>query len=148
MKDLNDKSDLPMDVLKLKYGGDLHSIDATTYINSLIQFTTVVQEINKDLDPDKKLDVRINANKEGSFVVDILFVAQDVIGQLRSVFTIDNAHYLTQVTSAITGFYKVAQFLKGKKPKAVVENNDGKVTIQNNENATIVINNGIQVAKA
>lgn len=133
------KEDHGMDVLKLKYGGDSHSIDANTYINSLIHFTTIVQEVNKEIDIDKKVDVRIQANRPGSFVVDLVVVTQDIAGQLRSMFTAENVKYATTVINAVTGVYKIAQFLKGKKANAVVTNKDGTVIIHSNH-GTININ--------
>lgn len=44
--------------IKLKFDGQTHQIDANTLINCLIHFSTIIQQVNQDLEPSVTIDVR------------------------------------------------------------------------------------------
>ena len=142
-------NDLDMEVMKVKYGGG-NEIAANTYINSLIHFTTVVQEVNKNLDKDKKIEVKIKANREGSFIVDFFIEASNIIDGIKSIFSDESVSYAANVIAVVTVVYNVAKHLKGKKPKEItsnkdatlrIENNDGQVQVFDFRGANIYLNN-------
>jgi hypothetical protein len=121
-----------MEILKIRYDGQNHLIDANTYINSLIHFTTVVNEVNKELAPDKKIEIKILANDKGSFIVDMLIISQDILGQIKNVFTAENLKYGGTIATTVVNVFKLAKFLGGSKPKEKIENSNNTVTITNN----------------
>ena len=137
--------------IKIKFDGESHMIEANTFINSLIHFTAVVQEANSDLAPDKKVEIKIKANKEGSFEVELVLVSFTVIDVVRSVFSADNVTYVAALGGVVGTIYKTAKFLLGKKPKAIsapdkdnivtITNHNGDVNTFDFRGATIYLNN-------
>lgn len=47
-----------MQELKIKFGGQSHQIEANTFLDTLLNFTTVVQEFNREFNSDKKIEVK------------------------------------------------------------------------------------------
>ena len=128
--------DLEMQEMKIKFDGKTHLIDANTLINSMIHFTNLIQEINKDISNDtKKLEIKVKALPEGSFIVDFLLQAHDLIGKVKSVFIPDAVPYINELKGAIKEVYDVAKFLLGENPKKV-EHDGNKITITKN-NGTV-----------
>lgn len=125
-----------MQAMKIKFDGQTHMIEANTFINSLIHFTTVVQEVNKELDPDKKVEVKIKANKEGSFIVDIVIQAQSALETVKGLFSNDNVQYAAGLVTVLGSVYGVAKFLGGKKPNDVITADENTLKIENN-NGTV-----------
>lgn len=132
---------LYMDDLKLKFGSDTHQIDANTLINNLLHFTNIVQEVNKELGTNRKIDIKINALQEGSFLVHIM-LQSNLINQLGDIFTAENIKIAGSIVTVVGGIYKAAVFLRGKKP-VVVESNDKTTTIKNESGNVTVIDNRV-----
>lgn len=127
-------------------------IDANTLINSLIHFTNIVQEVNKELSGDKKVEVKIKASKEGSYIVDLVIASTNIIDHVTTFFSRDNIEYAANIVEVVVGVYGAAKFLRGKKPKRIentgdnnvtVENNTGEITVLDLRGATIYINNPV-----
>lgn len=116
--------------MKIKYDGG-NTIDANTYINSLIHFTTIVQEVNKELSSENKVEVQIKANKPGSFMVDVLIQSIND-GSLKHIFSKDNLDYAKTIIQTVAEVYKVAKHLMGNKPKEIKSDNDSIIRIENN----------------
>lgn len=123
-------------------GGSLgyaSQIDANTFINYLFHFNTLVQEINKEIAPNRKISVKINALSKGSFLVDIeLQSAFDIVKQL--VLSVAGRADLSSIMSILSGLITIKQFLGGKKPeniesigdKVTVHSQGGSVTVNYN----------------
>jgi len=133
--------------LKLKYGGG-NAIDANTYINSLLHFTNVVHEVNNTIHPDKRIEVKIKAQSEGSFIVDLVVQSAGVVENLKNLFSAEAVGYIADICELVGMTYAVAKFLKGKKPKEVVSdgesakiiNQDGEVNYFDLRGANIYLN--------
>ena len=130
-----------MDDLKLKFGGDTHQIDANTLINNLLHFTKIVQEVNKELNTNRKIEVKINALNEGSFLVHIL-LQSNLLGQIGDFFTKENLEIAGGIVTVVGGIYGAAKFLKGKKPD-VISSNSTTTTIKNEVGNTTTIDNRV-----
>lgn len=46
---------------KIKFDGEKHQIDANLLVNNLIHTTSIIQEINRNFDSGKKIDIQIKA---------------------------------------------------------------------------------------
>ncbi|MFN8298997.1 MAG: hypothetical protein U0T75_07835 [Chitinophagales bacterium] len=125
-----------MEALKIKFDGEGHQIDANTYINSLLHFTNLVQELNSELSSDNKVEIKINANAEGSFIVDLSLITST----LSSLFSAENVSYVANLVGVLGGVYALHSWLKGEKPKEI-KNIDGKTQITNNNGNITVIDN-------
>jgi hypothetical protein len=135
--------------MKIKYNGG-NTIEANTYINSLIHFTNVVQDVNKSLSKTNKIEVHIKANDKGSFIVDLIVQCVNFKDEIKGIFTKDHISYAKEVISTVGEVYKVAKHLMGSKPKTVVSDKDATIKIENNNGnvqvfdyrgATIYMNN-------
>ena len=68
--------------MQLEFEGQTHSIDANTLVNILIHYQSVVTEANKQLSGGaREVTLKVNALKQGSFVVDVS-VAQNIVEQV------------------------------------------------------------------
>ena len=126
--------------IKIKFDGQTHQIEANTLINSLLHFTTVVQEINKDLKTNKNVEIKINALPEGSFLVHFTLEATSVLQEAIDMFAGHKATALASLITITGGVYTIAKFLKGKKPQSIETKGDN-TTIINGDGDSLVIGN-------
>ncbi len=54
---------------KLKFGGKLNEVDASTLGYSLLNITNLVQEVNQELATGQKIEIKVKAHAPGSFLV-------------------------------------------------------------------------------
>ena len=134
-------NDVLMDDFKIKFDGDTHQIDANTLINSLLHFTNITQEVNKELGTDRKIEIKVNALKEGSFLVHII-LQSSIIEAVGNMFTKENLEIAGSIVTVVGGLYGAAKFLKGKEPK-VLESNDNSVKIENTQGDVTYIDNRV-----
>lgn len=127
------------DDFRIKFEGQTHQIDANTFINYLLHFNTLVQEVNRELAPERKIRVKINALEPGSF--DVAIELQSYLLQAWSLLTNEkNVSYLNNIMGIISGLIALKLFLKGDaKPTTVVQSADGKITIVSPDGSTLVI---------
>lgn len=109
---------------KIKFDGQLHQVDVNTLLNSLFNITAILQEINNEIEPGEKLNIKVNAFTTGSFNIDL----QLVQGMVKSIFSKDNVNYVVDV---LVGIFTIKQLFKGKKVETVIELDDGKLKIGN-----------------
>lgn len=55
------------DELVIHYGGQLHSVEANTFANSLVSLSRIIEEISYFKYPDFKVEIRVEALAQGSF---------------------------------------------------------------------------------
>lgn len=129
-----------MEDLKIKFDGETHQIEANTLINSLLHFTTIVQEVNKDLKTNKKIEVKINALPEGSFLIHLTLEAAGFLQQARDIFAGPTASAIANIIEITGGIYLTYRFLKGKKPTSI-EATENSTTITNESGDKLTIQN-------
>src|SRR6266545_6027573 len=66
---------------KLKFGGEPNSIDAETLGYSLVNITSIISEINQQIEPSQPIDIKVKAHGEGSFIVHLALLPSE-LGQL------------------------------------------------------------------
>ena len=126
---------------KLKFGGGSHEIDVHTLIGVLISSTDILQEINKEIAPDKKLEVKIQALAPGSFLVHIELNLTLLQG-LADFFTMENAAHAGVLLGAFVDLIDLHKFLKGEVGKTE-QANGNTLTITNNNGQLKQVNNTI-----
>jgi hypothetical protein len=134
-------SSISMEDLKIKFDGESNQIEANTLINSLLHFTNIVQEVNRELDTDKKVEIKINALAPGSFLVDLAIQAIGIMGA-SNLFSKQNLEIAGHIVKTVGGLYKAAKFLMGKEPK-VIESNNQSTRIENNQGDVIYLDNRV-----
>ena len=54
-------------LVKIKFDGQAHQVDAQVFISTLVNFSEVVKEVNREVGSNKKIEIKIVATAEGSF---------------------------------------------------------------------------------
>lgn len=124
---------------KIKFDGEQHQIDANTLINNLIHTTSIIQELNRELNSGKKIDIKIKALQKGSFLIHIDLV-ETTFDTLKNIFTKDNLEIGGVIISGLVGLIELKKFLKGKEIKSKINEGD-KVKIENEIGQIIYIEN-------
>jgi hypothetical protein len=125
--------------LEIKFGGDLHEIDVDLLIESLVSYSSVTQEVSAYLSPGTKVDIKIKAPKEGSFIILLDLIAQNG----GNLFTRDNIDLAANIVEVVGGLYALKKFVSlNGKPEVVKPQDDNSIEITNN-NGSITINNNV-----
>ncbi len=122
---------------KITFTGQLHQVNADTLISSLINISSVIQEINNEINPDKKINIKIKALSKGSFEI-LWGLQQQLIDAVNLLPSIDKT---ADILTILVGLLTIKEFLKGEKPKSVQETNEQEIRIENNNGNIIIINN-------
>ncbi len=130
-----------MNDIKIKYEGEENQINANTFINSLLHLSTVIQEINRELHPDRKIELKINALTPGSFVVDI-HLQMSILDEIGKLFTKENLSIAAEIAGVLGGIISIRQLLQKEKP-AIINNTETHTTIINNNGDKITIENKV-----
>lgn len=100
--------------MQIRFISDEHQIDANTLINYLFHYNAVVAEVNDAYGKgEKKISVKVNALKEGSFVIDLSLLEEP----LARLFSSQNVQYLSGIVTIVGGIYGAYKVLKGRPAK-------------------------------
>ncbi len=91
---------------KIKFGGESHQIDSNILVNNLIHTTSIIQEINRNLDTGKKVDLKIKALEKGSFIVHI-DIDTTTIETLKNLLTKDNIETASLLIASFVGLIEL-----------------------------------------
>lgn len=123
--------------MQLEFKGQTHSIDANTLVNILIYYQSVVTEANKQLSGgDREVTLKVNALKQGSFVVDVS-VAQNIVAQL---FSKDTMEYAAALCAVVGGVYQLYKYFKGKPVKTKEDKKAADTILKLGDNVNITVN--------
>ena len=122
-------------ILKVKFDGQSHQIDANTLINFLIHYTSVINEANRLYGNGKEIDIKINALEKGSFIIDLSLAAKNF---LADIFRKENVSYLADLAAVIGGIFAVYKFKKGKPAKTEDDIRAINVNVHNEIRQTVV----------
>ena len=103
---------------KIKFDGEKHQIDANLLVNNLIHTTSIIQEINRNLDSGKKLVIQIKALEKGSFLIHIELI-ESTFENLKNLLTRENIEIAGSVIGIFVGLIELKKFLKGKEEKSI-----------------------------
>lgn len=100
--------------MQIRFESNEHQIDSNTLINYLIHYNAVVAEVNNAYGKgEKKISVKVNALKEGSFVIDLSLLEETIV----SLFSRDNIEYLAEMITIVGGVYGAYKVLRGRPVK-------------------------------
>ena len=86
----------------LHYEVPRSEISSSTLIETLIGVQTIVRESNRQLDPGKQVELRVQALGGGSFEVGIQLNAANIIGAIASFFSTTSIAYLNTLLDVIS----------------------------------------------
>lgn len=127
--------------IKIRYQGQTQEIDANVFINSLIHTTTLIQEINKELNSGANIAIKIKALEKGSFLVHIQLI-ETFIDSLKNIFTPEHIALGSGIISSLVGLIELKKFLKGDKPEVIKKEGD-TLTIINSRGNVIIVNDPV-----
>lgn len=123
--------------LEIKFGGKLHEIDADVFIESLINYSTVTKEVSAYLSPKSKVDIKIKAPKEGSFIILLNLIAEGA----ETLFDADNLNYAATVVGLVADLYSFKKWISKHGKPEKIKHLDHSVEVSDNKNSTIIIDN-------
>ncbi|MBQ7280562.1 MAG: hypothetical protein IJR13_07575 [Bacteroidales bacterium] len=99
--------------LQITLGGGSHQVDANTLISELIHVTTVINATNDEYGQGvRKLNIKVNALKEGSFVIDL-----SLAESLGTIFSRSSIEYAAAIVTLVGFVYELYKKCKGRKAK-------------------------------
>ncbi len=123
---------------KIIFNQDSHEVDVEVLIACLMRTSNIIQAVNRKLNTDKKIEVKIKALEKGSFEIHIELVEKI----LKTLFAKDNVTYGASIVAITTGLYGFSRFLRGKKPNKIKQGNE-VTEVTNAFNEKIVIQNNV-----
>ena len=115
------------------FGGELHEVNVDTFANSLLSISLILKEINRNIDPETLIEIRIEAFGEGSFRTKLKTVG-------KSISKIINQESIRQIMVQVLSVLIIVKIMDlGNKPNitikedaVVIENNDYRVIYPKN----------------
>jgi hypothetical protein len=101
--------------------------------------SSIIQELNRELNTGRKIDVKIKALEKGSFLIHIDLV-ETALDSLRNLLTRENIETASAIIAAFVGLIELKKFLRGKKAKTKKEESE-RVKIENENGEVIYIEN-------
>jgi hypothetical protein len=125
---------------RVEFGGDSHEIDLNTLLVSLMNFSSVMQEIQVAIAPETQMNIKVRPPQNGSFLIDMLITAPDAVAKVASLITRDNISLVDNVLSGFVNMIDLKKHLMGERPKSVKASNEAnQVIVENSDGNTIHI---------
>jgi hypothetical protein len=125
----------------LKFDGNLHEVKVDTFLRSLSGVNDIVTEINQQINTEfsqnNKIELKITANKPGSFEAALQIIQST--GEL--LFDVKNVPYAAGIVTILTGLLKFRQFLSRSKKTKKEELPDKKFKVENENGDVFIIEN-------
>jgi hypothetical protein len=121
----------------IKYGGETNQVDAMMFINSLINTTTIIQEINKELCEGKKIDIKIRAIEKGSFLVHIDLM-ESFFETIQTIFTCENICTTSAIIGIFVDLLSLKSIMKSEKPE-IIQADEKSILLKDSNNNQIEV---------
>lgn len=109
-----------------------YQLESGIFLNSLFNFTSLLEEIHKEIVKKGKLQIGILPVSRGSFNID-LSLGLSAIESIKSVLTYNGISYLSDLVATLVNLILLKKFLKGEKPdKVKKDENSDMVTLYRN----------------
>lgn len=122
--------------LHLHFGGEVHSIDANTLVNTLIHYNALVTLINQEYGGGaKEINIRVNAPQKGSFILDI-----SLIEGLKGLFSSRSVAYVADLLAILCSVFGIYKVFKGKPAKKEDIINQVNIQVNNTQVINAIVN--------
>ncbi|MBI5358334.1 hypothetical protein HZB69_01750 [Candidatus Amesbacteria bacterium] len=129
------------DDFTVKFDGQLHQVDVNTLIESLLSTSSVIQEINKELNPNNKIEIKIVALTPGSFEVKYMIDgALAVLPLIPQLLNRDNLEYAKLVIDVLIQLFNLKKILGDHEPTNVIEIENNQTKVEGVNGNVIVYN--------
>ncbi len=105
---------------KIIFEQENHDVDVETLIACLMRTSNIIQEVNKHLDTNKKIEVKIKALEKGSFEIHIGLIEK----LIQSFFSSEAVSYGANIIAVVGGLYGLVKFLQGQNPKKITQDKE------------------------
>lgn len=122
-------------LVKIKFDGQAHQVDAQVFISTLVNFSEVVKEVNREVGSNKKIEIKIVATAEGSFDAHLVLQA---IEQSQSVI-IPATGVLSSIVTIIGGIYGFKKWMSKRQVKGVEAQQNDTVKVTDTGGDSIVV---------
>ena len=124
---------------EFSYGGG-NSIDINTLLTSQFHFLAILNELQKELSPASKLNIKVTGFKKGSFVIQMVLEGSFI----NELFNADNAKALGGILMGAGSLFKIYKYLKGDKADKIKEIANDNIEIHcKGDNNSITVNKNI-----
>ncbi|RPH99066.1 MAG: hypothetical protein EHM72_12190 [Calditrichaeota bacterium] len=111
-------SKTPEAQFKLKFDGPANEIEAVTFLKSLSGVTSIVEEVNDELQTGSRLRITIKSLEKGSFIVNIGIGTFD-IGAIQTFLSKLSLDTVQKIITCFVSILNLRKLLKGEKPKEI-----------------------------
>lgn len=101
MEDNDMDTQIKPNQLIISFGNEANEIEIETLLYSLLYTSSIVQETNRAIDPEKQIEIKINALAKGSFEVHIELVER----MFASLFSQSSITYVAALTTIVGSLY-------------------------------------------
>lgn len=127
-------------LVKIKFDGQAHQVDAQVFISTLINFSEIVKEVNREVGSNKKIEIKIVATEKGSF--DAHLVLQQVANSIQTELATQPVSAVAGVVAIVTGIYGFRKWLSTRNVDRAEPAQDNSVkVIDTNGDSIVVIGN-------
>jgi hypothetical protein len=131
----------------IEFGSKIHEVNASVYGTVLINTVVLIDEVSNELENGARFEVRLRAEKEGSYLSDLVLQAGAVIGVTSPLLTRENLYFAKEFASRVIRTVgkclDLAKKLNGETPKQIQI--DGKnAVIVYGDNNTVTVNHSVK----
>ena len=123
---------------KIKFDGEQHQIDAKILIASLTHTTALIYEINRSIDAARKIEVKVKAPEQGSFMIQLELI--DFVKNATQYVNPQNIETTSYIILSLVGLFELKKHLFGSKPNDIVKQGN-TVKIENKNGDIFYIDN-------
>ena len=119
--------------------GDISSVDVNLLTTTLLNFNTLIQEINKEVKTGKNVSLQIQTFKPGSYDIFCSLTGDSgLVGSLFSVLNKDNLQFASTIIGTLGDILSIKEFLGNTKPKSIENKNEDSIVIKNEDGKVMV----------
>ncbi|MBI5021118.1 MAG: hypothetical protein HZB59_06765 [Ignavibacteriales bacterium] len=131
--------DIDRSEFKLKFQGEAAEINASTLVSSLSGIISILEESNKKLLPKRKIKIKVQSPKRGSFLINMAVESPSIIQTILEHATIQNAAYLV---TTLVGILTIRKYFSKEKAE-VTEKDENNYQLKSKSGNNIVIDKRI-----
>jgi hypothetical protein len=98
------------DAFIVKFGG-ASEMDAQLLASNILFTAGLVQDLNKVMDPDRKITVKVKATRESSFLIEFENV-ETILEVVKNIFATNNVSYVANLTASLLGVYALLEKIR------------------------------------
>ena len=132
----------------IRYEGKIESIEAKTYLNSLLGITEIIEianeEICKEHNIDKKITLNIDSHQKGSFIVGLQMIIEP-LKEIIEIFNEEGLEYSLLILEMVTEYFGMLKILVDNKISTVrkVEGDNNNIEVITEKGNNYIIKDNV-----